>query len=179
MKRGRKLYTSNSASVATAKIPASAMGNAIRKILNRNYRSGLRELLDSNKSVKKAFLQVTADMVLKESQALGKSQVLTPIQCLADLKAFSWVSFLKELRQLCPLLVEMVIASVTSKHCREAVVKRNKTGHTNLHPIVCSILSQIAFTRNRKCSLFQQLNGIKLWLAGCKRKVNPLYINDI
>lgn len=131
-------------------------------------------MVHSSKNMKKAFLKVVADATLMEAKQLTKSELFHPIVTVSDLETFSWDRLITKLKDLVPLLTTIIIASITIRRRRSTISKKINQKVISLVPLVCSLLNQIAFTRNKRCSLLPKLNSTKMWFAGGKRKVSLL-----
>ena len=153
-------------------LPNSKTGKAISLLLRRSYKSGLKQLINSSKSMKRGFMSVAADLIREESVKLSQSNIFDTFESMQDLQMFSLERVIQKIRTVCPLLYEVVVASITSKKSSSDVIQKRRRKTISLKPVVASLISQIAFIRNKKCNIFQAANATSLWYAGCHRKVH-------
>ena len=89
----------------------------------------------------------------------------------SSIGSFNWADTLEEYKKKCPLLLAAITGSLTNKQSTESMivgVKRKKS----VKPAIGMITSQILFKRNpQKHNLCQKMNGMMMWLAGCRRRV--------
>ena len=145
------------------------LGNAIEQIAKGRYLYGLRQLLHCSKSARSAAVHIMQDIVRSEAKLYAKS-TLESVD-LHSLINFEWNSVIKQAHDICPALLSIVTASLTSKQRQKSRTKKKGERFISMVPQIGSILSIIAFHWSNKCSVFQRMNSLMMWEAGCKRKV--------
>ena len=133
------------------------------------YLSGLRQLLNYSKSARSAAVHIMQDIVRSEAKLYSKST--SKSVNLQSLVKFEWSSVIKEAQDKCPALLSIVTASLTSKKRQKSKTKKKGEKIISMVPQIGSILNIIAFHWSTRCSVFQQMNSLMMWLGGCKRKV--------
>ena len=131
--------------------------------------SGLRQLLHCSKSARSAAVHIMQDIVRSEAKLYAKSTSKNVIN-LQSLIDFDWDSVIKQAQDICPALLSIVTASLTSTKRQKSRTKKGEK-IISMVPQIGSILSIIAFHWSTRCSVFQQMNSLMMWLGGCKRKV--------
>lgn len=154
----------------TVNVNNTDIGRAIQLLANYRYQNGIKLLLQSSKSARKAAIKVLTDTVRQESTKLPK-KMQKEKNVLGMVQNFDWNSVINEARTTCPTLLEFLTASVTKKQSHKQMTKTKKHKTVSLLPIIGSMLCIIGHTRSSQCSILQQLVSIMLWLGGCKRKV--------
>ena len=146
------------------------LGNAIEQMAKGRYLSGLRQLLRCSKCARSAAVHIMQDIVRSEAKLYAKltSKNVINLQSLID---FDWDCVIKQAQDICPALLSIVTASLTSKKRQKSRTKKKREKFISMVPQIGSILNIIAFHWFNKCSVFQQMNSLMMWEAGCKRKV--------
>ena len=88
------------------------------------YLSGLRQLLHYNKSARSAAVHIMQDIVRSEKNLYAKSTWKSVN--LQSLINFEWNSVIKQAQDICPALLSIVTASLTSKERQKSRRKENK-----------------------------------------------------
>ena len=145
------------------------LGNAVQQMAKGRYLSGLRQLLHCSKSARSVAVHIMQDIVRSEAKLYAKST--SKSVDLHSLINFEWNSVIKQAQDICPALLSIVTASLTSKKRQKSRTKKKGGKIISMVPQIGSILSIIAFHWSNRCSVFQQMNSLIMWEAGCKRKV--------
>ncbi|XP_038062978.1 uncharacterized protein LOC119733651 [Patiria miniata] len=144
----------------------SAKTKAVRSIQRSRYYSGFKELISSSNRAKSDFFRLIRDEVHKSFQFVlndGGSALCDSSLNLPDLKAYNFEEIEQNLATECPALLAAL---------QGCVMKSKKKTDKQRTAMVGTIASMLGhFRRPRKCCQLQTLNGIQMWMAGCKRKV--------
>lgn len=143
-----------------------ARDRAARLIQNSKYDRAVRGLMNSP-----AFLQAikraVQSIVRKEINGLlkDKQSPFRESKNLEDFTSFSWSALEKNVKKSAPFFVAVL----------ESVV--NKPGRVAPQQAMLMCIAQLLFSRNRThYRRVQEMVGVQLWLAGCKREVcNKLF----
>lgn len=81
-------------------LPKGEKGDAIKKILQNNTRSGLYDLIKCNKTFTNAFYSIVSAEVRKEAVELSKGSVFNSFQSISDIEDFSWETVFVTLKNM-------------------------------------------------------------------------------
>lgn len=83
-----------------------------------------------------------------------------------NVMAFSWTQYMNQMMNLCPLLVDIIIASLTRKQYHASVSKKRGSTTVFLVPLVSTILSIIMDNKTGRGAMIQKMNSLVMWLGG-------------
>ena len=127
-------------------------------LISKVSRVGEEEMLKiMSKKVKKELNTYTK----KEDTILRKFTPLT----VENLDQFSLARTVLEFSEICPTATAFLRASLNLRADRSV----------NIIPIMGVLICHIAYAHKpNKMGVFQQMNAMQMWLAGCKREVSIL-----
>ncbi|XP_078329533.1 uncharacterized protein LOC111133019 isoform X2 [Crassostrea virginica] len=149
------------------------VSRALNYLRMRQYLRGLRLLLDTRSGAVKALSTLVRDTVQEEMNTFLRREesAFASHKSLKDWSHFEWKDLLEETKESCPLLSACLIGASTSKKTLEKVSLRGRP-QVSAVPTIGTIMSILAYqTSPKKMANLQELNGLQMWLASCKRQL--------
>ncbi|CAG2246069.1 unnamed protein product [Mytilus edulis] len=167
-KKAEKIRETESRLRKSVTVNNTKIGHAVSNIGRGKYSKGFRELWKQSKTAKRAAIHVLQDEIRNEVTQFAKT---TPGETsLDDILGFNWNLILHKAAIVCPSLTDLLTSALT-RHRQVNKTKKKGSKIISVAPVLGALLCMIGFHRSVRSSLFQQLNSVKMWLGGSKRKV--------
>ncbi|XP_014678940.1 PREDICTED: uncharacterized protein LOC106818780 [Priapulus caudatus] len=151
------------------------LARAVKFLKRFQYRRAVKILAAYSTGFKKAMTSWAHEAVRQETQKLlgKKKSLFHGKKSLEQISNFSWDDRYAELKETCPLLTDLLTASVTS---RKSLTHLGLAGAptVSIKPTLGVLISIVLYQlQPRRMSDLQELIGLQLWMSGCKRQMFP------